>query len=151
MPDEVWGDVKDWGLQNHSDSSPLFSVDPVCGRRVDESKAAGKTGYGGVVYYFCSKECQRDFELAPGNYIGQPHWPSQRQIDVNKATAEDLRLIFHVDDAGAEQIIRSRPYQDWTDFKSKNPGFSDPMLESLKQSGVRISPPDLTRINRPHW
>lgn len=146
MQDEVWGGVKDWGLKDHSDGSAVFSTDPVCGKRVDEAKAAGRTGYAGTVYYFCSKECQRTFEQAPGQHIGQPHLPLRREIDVNTATKEDLKSIFHTDEDRIDQIIQNRPYKNWTEFKSKNPGFSDVMLESLKQSGVSISVHDLHRI-----
>jgi Cu+-exporting ATPase len=60
-----------FGLEDHSDESSVYSVDPVCGARVEESKAAGKTGYAGQLYYFCSVDCQEKFEGAPGRYIGQ--------------------------------------------------------------------------------
>ncbi|HWB87271.1 MAG TPA: YHS domain-containing protein [Bryobacteraceae bacterium] len=59
-----------WGLQDYSDGSPVFSVDPVCGEKVDERKGL-KTGYAGDLFYFCSPECQRQFEEDPGSYIGQ--------------------------------------------------------------------------------
>jgi P-type Cu+ transporter len=58
-----------WGLQDYSDGTPTLSVDPVCGMAVDESKAAGKAEFAGQVYYFCSKDCKRDFEEAPRHYI----------------------------------------------------------------------------------
>lgn len=146
MSDEVWGNVKDWGLKDHSDRSPVFSIDLVCGARVDEAKAARKSNHGGVTYYFCSKKCKNAFDNAPGEYLGQPRWPTERQIDINTASKEDLRSIFPVDDDGIEHVVGGRPYRNWTDFKQKNPGFSDPMLESLKQSRVHISPPDLARL-----
>ena len=61
-----------YGLQDYSDGSITFSVDPVCGSTVDEDRAAGKTTYAGQTYYFCCKECQDNFEQEPGSYIGQP-------------------------------------------------------------------------------
>jgi len=60
-----------FGMEDYSDGTAVCSLDPVCGIAVDEEKAAGKTGYAGQMYYFCSKKCQNDFELAPGYYIGQ--------------------------------------------------------------------------------
>jgi YHS domain-containing protein len=60
-----------FGLVNYSDGEPQFSVDPVCGMSVDESKAAGKTGYAGQTYYFCSITCQRNFELDPALYVAR--------------------------------------------------------------------------------
>ena len=62
-----------WGLQDYSDKQPVFSVDPVCGMKVDEAKAAYKTGYAGETYYFCSIDCRDKFEEDPGEYIGQRH------------------------------------------------------------------------------
>src|SRR5690348_14023285 len=91
MENEVWGGVEDWGLEDHSDDSPVISTDPVCGRQVTEAKAAGKTGYAGVLYYFCSKECQRNFEQAPGDYTGQARGARSQTIDINVAGAQDLR------------------------------------------------------------
>jgi hypothetical protein len=32
-----------FGLEDHSDASPIFSVDPVCGMQVDEAKAPAKS------------------------------------------------------------------------------------------------------------
>ncbi len=60
-----------YGLQDYSNGSPVFSRDPVCGASVDTSKAAGKTGYAGEIFYFCSADCKIKFEEDPGRYIGQ--------------------------------------------------------------------------------
>ncbi len=59
-----------YGLQDYSDAKPTISVDPVCGMSVDEAKAAGKTGYAGVMYYFCSDTCKRTFEEDPAKFAG---------------------------------------------------------------------------------
>jgi Cu+-exporting ATPase len=61
-----------YGLQDYSDHQATFSIDPVCGMKVDEAKAHGKTGFAGVTYYFCSAFCQDNFEQDPGKYIGEP-------------------------------------------------------------------------------
>ena len=61
-----------FGLQSYADGTATFSVDPVCGMKVDESNAAGKTNYAGQTYCFCSKDCQKNFEDQPGFYIRQP-------------------------------------------------------------------------------
>ena len=60
-----------FGLQDYSDGTATQSVDPVCGRSVDESQAAWKVEYSGEVYYFCSPECKKDFQEHPGMFIGQ--------------------------------------------------------------------------------
>lgn len=61
-----------YGLQDYSDGSPTFSLDIVCGRKVDEGKAGGKITYLGVTYYFCSARCKEAFEESPGSYAGVP-------------------------------------------------------------------------------
>ena len=60
-----------FGLEDYGDHSSVKAIDPVCGTVVDQSDAAAKTEYAGQTYYFCSKECQRDFESEPAKFIGQ--------------------------------------------------------------------------------
>ena len=147
MQDEVWGGVDSWGLKDYSEGTRTISTDPVCGRRVDEAKAPAKTSYSGVTYYFCSKECQREFERAPAEYTGRVLGQApQRVIDINTATPEDLRRIFDVNDDGLNQILQNRPYSNWFDFESKNPAIPEVVITSLKESGVVVSPHDLNRI-----
>jgi YHS domain-containing protein len=58
-----------FGLNDYSDNEPVRSVDVVCGATVDEETAPAKTSYAGQTFYFCSKECQRNFELEPQSYL----------------------------------------------------------------------------------
>jgi P-type Cu+ transporter len=60
-----------FGLQDYSDNEPTYSIDPVCGAKVNEANAVSKHGYAGVMYYFCSTDCRLKFEEDPGKYIGQ--------------------------------------------------------------------------------
>lgn len=43
-------------------------TDPVCGMAVDEQYAAGKSGYKGEMYYFCSQDCKDKFDRSPEQY-----------------------------------------------------------------------------------
>lgn len=61
-----------WGLEDYSHGERVFTVDPVCGLKLEEAKAHHKTGYAGEMFYFCSLDCQKKFEEDPGLYIGQP-------------------------------------------------------------------------------
>ena len=58
-----------FGMEDHSDGTAVLSRDPVCGMSVDEGKAAGKTGYAGQMYYFCSRGCMLDFQDDPEKYL----------------------------------------------------------------------------------
>lgn len=42
--------------------------DPVCGMNVDPPRAAGSAEYQGKTYYFCSADCQRQFEANPAKF-----------------------------------------------------------------------------------
>jgi len=43
-------------------------IDPVCGMEVDPAQSAGHSEYEDRVYYFCSTDCKKRFDLAPGDY-----------------------------------------------------------------------------------
>jgi YHS domain-containing protein len=55
-----------------------MTQDVVCGREVDEQRAARKSDYKGRSYYFCSSDCQQRFEAEPARYTD----PRKRQEDV---------------------------------------------------------------------
>lgn len=46
-------------------------IDPVCGMKVDEEKAAGQSEYEHHTYYFCASFCKRNFDRNPEKYIGK--------------------------------------------------------------------------------
>ena len=46
-----------------------MAIDPVCKMKVDEGKAAGKSEYRGVMYYFCAPLCKRKFDEQPDKYL----------------------------------------------------------------------------------
>ena len=66
-----------FGLKDYSDHQPVFSIDPVCGRKVDEAQAAGKIGFEGQMYYFCSEDCRRAFQEEPGRFAGRVPNPAK--------------------------------------------------------------------------
>ncbi len=43
-------------------------TDPVCGMRLEPSKAAAESNYQGQTYYFCSQEDKRKFDAHPQKY-----------------------------------------------------------------------------------
>jgi len=46
--------------------------DPVCGQSLTLTDVAGSTLHHGWAYYFCSIDCQEQFEEAPGNFANSP-------------------------------------------------------------------------------
>lgn len=62
--------------------------DPVCGMQIGEGEAAGKVGYCGMAYYFCSVFCLAAFVENPEKYTLreertlQRHYPQREGSDV---------------------------------------------------------------------
>jgi YHS domain-containing protein len=44
-------------------------TDPVCGMKVDEKTAKGKSNYQGRDYYFCATSCKTKFDQNPQQYL----------------------------------------------------------------------------------
>jgi YHS domain-containing protein len=44
-------------------------LDPVCGMRVDPSKAAASINHRGVTVYFCGQGCAAKFRASPEKYL----------------------------------------------------------------------------------
>ena len=44
-------------------------TDPVCKMTIDEKKAAGKSEYKGITYYFCALVCKTKFDANPSAYV----------------------------------------------------------------------------------
>lgn len=47
----------------------MAATDPVCDMIIEEDEAAGTTEYDATTYYFCSAECQEEFEADPEAYV----------------------------------------------------------------------------------
>jgi len=62
-----------------SEELSLEVSDPVCGRDVVVTRAAASSDYAGATYYFCSLECQQDFERQPDRYVEPPLHPEPPQ------------------------------------------------------------------------
>ena len=45
-----------------------MTIDPVCGIKVDENKAAAQTEYNGKTFNFCSENCKKRFDQSPEQY-----------------------------------------------------------------------------------
>jgi Cu+-exporting ATPase len=50
------------------------ATDPVCGMKVDRSKAL-KTEHAGQTYHFCSEHCRHGFLADPKHHAGQDAAP----------------------------------------------------------------------------
>ncbi|MBI5612214.1 MAG: YHS domain-containing protein [Gammaproteobacteria bacterium] len=48
-----------------------MAIDPVCGMKVDENQAAAKTEHQGLMYYFCSSGCHKEFTAHPEKYLAK--------------------------------------------------------------------------------
>ena len=55
----------------------MMVIDPVCGTQLDLDKATSQTLRDGWMYFFCSNECRKKFDIAPERYsVAAAHSPS---------------------------------------------------------------------------
>jgi RND family efflux transporter MFP subunit len=90
--------------------------DPVCGHEVDETqaKAAGLTSdYEGKTYYFCSYNCNKQFDKDPASYLHQAAQGGSggSQAPVVAKTASDPVCGLPVATGPAKQAGRTSEYQ----------------------------------------
>lgn len=57
---------------------PENDVDPVCGQSVHTASAKPSV-FEGSVYYFCSRECREQFEVAPRLYVSSTGQSPEQQ------------------------------------------------------------------------
>lgn len=50
--------------------------DPVCGMMIEPADAVGTSEYQGQQYYFCSEDCQSEFDANPADYAGAAGGPA---------------------------------------------------------------------------
>ena len=62
---------------------------------------------------------------------------TQQNINLNTASKEELKQIKGVNEERANKLVESRPFKSWDDV-DRVPGFSQGMIEDLKQSGATI-------------
>ena len=48
-----------------------MAIDPICGMKVEEKKAAATYEYKGKTYYFCAVACKERFSQSPEKFITQ--------------------------------------------------------------------------------
>lgn len=48
-----------------------MAIDPICGMKVEEKKAAATYEYKGKTYYFCAAACKEKFVQSPEKFIKQ--------------------------------------------------------------------------------
>jgi Cu+-exporting ATPase len=68
-----------------ADATTTIHRDPVCGKSVDETKAAGAAEHEGRNYYFCGKGCLAKFQADPDRYLIQRDPVCGMSVHVAKA------------------------------------------------------------------
>ncbi len=58
-------------------------------------------------------------------------------VDLNSASAQELENVGGLGRERAQRIIQARPLNSWDDVK-KIEGFSDKLVNDLRQAGARI-------------
>lgn len=85
--------------------------------------------------------------------LGQAGGPSRktppaaaaiREIEVNRASLEDLRSIRGIGPARARRILAERahgPFRDLADLSARVPGLGEGTARQLSRQGLRVSEP----------
>ncbi len=58
-------------------------------------------------------------------------------VDLNTANEQELERVGGLGRERAQRIVQSRPFSSWDDVK-KIEGFSDKLVQDLRQAGARI-------------
>ncbi len=67
--------------------------------------------------------------------------PAWAQIDVNRASAEELMRLPGVGPVRAERIVQARaqrPFSDWADLLARLDGVGPKTAEKLSEHGLRV-------------
>src|SRR5215831_18172009 len=75
----------------------IKQMDPVCGMTVEPETAAAETTVDGRDYYFCSANCQREFEKNPQRFIPTPQLQLV-QLSANGVQTPPAREATNTDD-----------------------------------------------------
>ena len=65
----------------------MTHIDPVCGVQVTQQNAAGRSAHQGKTFYFCSEDCEKQFDQDPEPYV---QWEVRDRV-VNTPNATGLR------------------------------------------------------------
>jgi DNA uptake protein ComE-like DNA-binding protein len=59
-------------------------------------------------------------------------------VDLNSASIDQLKNVGGLGEDRARRIVQERPFDSWDDLKNKVEGFSDTLVDDLKQAGARL-------------
>ncbi len=66
----------------HHDVPATSVIDPVCGMKVNPSKAAGHFTFAGTEYHFCSTHCLEKFRANPKQFVSAPGADNLMQLQI---------------------------------------------------------------------
>ena len=95
-------------------AEPAKTSDLVCGQEVDETqaRAAGLTSdYAGKTYYFCSYNCNKQFDKDPASYVGHEAQGESAKPRAAAKNAQDPVCSLEVAKEAAKRAGRTSEYQ----------------------------------------
>ena len=84
-------------------AQPVQEFDPVCGMKVDPSKAAASVAYKGAIFHFCSQGCAAKFRTSPEKYAQNKSSASPSPTQAKSGLQGGYTCPMH------PQIVRDAP------------------------------------------
>ena len=79
------------GIEEKSEDALKTATDPICGMKVDVSRAAGKSIYKNGTYYFCNLNCKNKFDSNPEAALHLlKKEPQMKEVAEKKGGAEPI-------------------------------------------------------------
>ena len=100
-------------------ADPKEATNPVCGMKVEvaEAKAAKLTSeHEGMMYFFCSDHCKKQFDVSPAKHVAQAKPPAMTMAMAEPTEATDPVCGMKVDVAEAKAAKLTSEHQGKTYF-----------------------------------
>ncbi len=82
----------------------MFEYDPVCGKRMNPTKAYATVEEHGELFYLCSRLCQLMFESDPDEYLRSTEWDCEVPAVVPRARRPPARRTTTLKEEGRHHV-----------------------------------------------
>jgi Cu+-exporting ATPase len=103
--------------------------DPVCGMKVDPSRAKATHEHAGKTYYFCCAGCKEKFSADPAKYL-----MPKSHVGIAPVSAHPVQIAPSAPHAASETVVQITPVADIARKPASNE-YTCPMDPEVRQQG----------------